>query len=198
MSSLNLTVDRTWTLFLDRDGVINRRRVDDYVRNNDQFEFLPGVLDALRLFGERFGKIIVVSNQQGVGKGLMTVEDVNSVHAFMVNEIAGAGGRVDAVFFCPALESERSFDRKPRIGMALKARKKFPEIRLKKSIMVGDSLSDMVFGRNAGMTTVFISTDRAAIRKGFSLIDFAFPGLIEFAEILNQPETPSSNQKPAV
>lgn len=185
MTLKSLGIDRSWTLFLDRDGVINRRRVDDYVKNPDQFEFLAGVTDALKLLKDQFGKIIVVSNQQGVGKGLMTMGDVGTVHDFMLKAISDAGGRVDTVFFCPALEKDGSFDRKPRIGMALKARKMFPEIRFKKSVMVGDSLSDMVFGRSAGMTTIFISTDPAAIRKGHRLIDFVYPGLLEFALELN-------------
>ncbi|MEI7981828.1 MAG: phosphatase, partial [Bacteroidota bacterium] len=80
MILLNLKIDHTWTLFLDRDGVINRRIVGNYAKSCDQFEFIPGVLDAIRQFSLIFGKIIVVTNQQGIGKGLMSREDVTAIH----------------------------------------------------------------------------------------------------------------------
>ena len=72
MNLQDLKIDRGWTLFLDRDGVINRRIVDDYVKSWDQFKFLPGVPDAIKRLAGVFGRIIVVSNQQGIGIGLMT------------------------------------------------------------------------------------------------------------------------------
>jgi histidinol-phosphate phosphatase family protein len=182
MNLQDLKTDKAWSLFLDRDGVINRRISGDYVRGWEQFEFLPGVKDALRSLSEVFGKIIVVSNQQGVGKGLMDSEMVNEIHRKMVSETASAGGRIDAVFFCPALESEGSINRKPNIGMALQARKRFPEIRFRQSVMVGDSLSDMIFGKRVGMKTVFLSAHLPLIRKGFKTINYVYPDLNTFAK----------------
>jgi histidinol-phosphate phosphatase family protein len=181
MNLQHLKIDRNWTLFLDRDGVINRRIVDDYVKTWDQFEFLPGVVDALKQFHQAFGRIIVVSNQQGVGKGLMNEQDVISVHSRMMAEIELAGGKVDAVFFSPHLRSERSVMRKPNVGMALKARRQFPEIRFNHSVMAGDSLSDMIFGKRAGMKTVLISTDSTLAKRHPRQIDFLFPDLISLA-----------------
>ena len=90
-----------WTLFIDRDGVINRRLVDDYVKNLDEFEFLPGVLHAMSIFAKNFKHIFVVTNQQGVGKGLMTEEKVHQIHSSMVSQIVQKNGRIDAVYFCP-------------------------------------------------------------------------------------------------
>ena len=84
--------DKSWTLFLDRDGVINVRLIDDYVKNINEFEFLPGVLEAFRIFAEKFGRIIIVTNQQGVGKGLMTLQDVDSVHDYMLKEVENQKG----------------------------------------------------------------------------------------------------------
>jgi D-glycero-D-manno-heptose 1,7-bisphosphate phosphatase len=170
-----------WTLFLDRDGVINRRIVGDYIREWDQFEFLPGVLDSLKVLSGRFGKILVVSNQQGIGKGLMTEKDLALIHGKMKEEVLRSGGRIDGIYHCPALESEGSVMRKPDIGMALKARKEFPGISFKRSVMVGDALSDMVFGRRLGMVTVFLSSDKKQILKGYRLVDHVYKDMLAFA-----------------
>lgn len=184
MNLKDLKIDKTWSLFLDRDGVINRRIADDYVRSWEQFQFNPGIKDAMKELSGIFGRIIVVSNQQGVGKGLMSENDVDKIHTRMIHEVESAGGRIDAVFFCPALESEKSFNRKPNIGMALQSRKHFPEIRFRKSIMVGDSLSDMIFGKRVGMRTVFLSADLPCIRRGYKTINYVFADLLSFARSL--------------
>ncbi len=184
MNLKDLKIDNTWSLFLDRDGVINHRMVDDYVRNWEQFKFKPGVLEAIEEMSGMFSRIVVVSNQQGVGKGLMSEQEVENLHSRMITEVTAAGGRIDAAFFCPALESEKSFNRKPNIGMALQSRKRFPEIRFRQSVMVGDSLSDMIFGKRLGMKTVFLSADLPHIRKGYKTINFVFPDLRSFAQEL--------------
>lgn len=184
MSLQDLKIDSNWTLFLDRDGVVNRRIVDDYVRNWDEFEFLPGTLSALKELSAVFGRIIIVSNQQGVGKGLMSEKDVEALHSRMVSEVESAGGRIDRVLFCGALEKSGSFNRKPNIGMALQARKQFPEIRFRQSVIVGDSLSDMIFGKRVGMKTVFISSHLPHIRRGYKTINYVFPDLQAFAREL--------------
>ena len=184
MNLQHLKIDGTWTLFLDRDGVINNRIVDDYVKTWDQFQFLPGVIEAIKRFHQVFGRIIVVSNQQGVGKGLMTEKDVHSIHTRMMAEIENSGGRVDAVFFSPNLKSDRSFMRKPNAGMALKSRKQFPEIHFNHSVMAGDSLSDMIFGKRTSMKTVLISPDTTLAKLHPRLIDFIYPDLISMANAL--------------
>ncbi len=150
-------IDRTWTVFLDRDGVINKKIDDDYVRNLGMFEWLPGSLEAIKLLSKAFGKVIIVSNQQGVGKGLMTIDDVQTVHNYIANEVAKAGGRIDRIYFAPQLKEENHPHRKPGIGMALEAKKDFPAIDFSRSIMIGDSASDMEFGKNAGMKRIFIN-----------------------------------------
>ena len=175
----NSKIDKTWTLFLDRDGVINTRLVDDYVKNINEFEFMPGVLDAFRIFAEIFGKIIIVTNQQGVGKGLMTMQDVESVHKFMLKEIENQKGRVDAIYVCPQLKSDPDNFRKPSPKMAYMAQHDFPEIDLEKSIMIGDMNSDLEFGKNCGMYTVFIGNEPIKIKP-----DDKYETLLEFAKIL--------------
>ena len=152
-------IDKSWTLFLDRDGVVNVRLIDDYVKNIGEFEFLPGVLDAFKIFAEKFGRIIIVTNQQGVGKGLMTMRDVDEVHAFMKQEIESRKGRIDAIYVCPQLKTDPNNFRKPSPKMAFMAQHDFPEIDFEKSIMIGDSNSDIEFGKNAGMNTILIGDE---------------------------------------
>ena len=104
MNSGDLKIDKTWSLFLDRDGVINKRIIDRYVSSWDQFVFLPGVLDAMKILSGGFGKILVVSNQQGIGKGLMTDDDVRNIHIRMAAEIKNGGGIIDKTYYCPFTE----------------------------------------------------------------------------------------------
>ncbi len=158
MSNFDFSViDKTWTLFLDRDGVINVRKMNEYVLNKEEFIFIEGYHEAIRTLSARFGRIVVVTNQQGVGKGLMTEKDLEEIHAYLRSETQKAGGRIDAIYFAPQLKTEDQYYRKPGIGMALAAKKDFPEIDFSKSVMVGDTDTDIAFGENAGMKTVYIS-----------------------------------------
>lgn len=180
----SLNIDTGWTLFLDRDGVINKRLVDEYVVNWEQFEFLPNVLDALKKLTGLFYKIIIVSNQQGIGKGLMTENELKTIHQKMLDKIAANGGRIDKIYYCPYRAEDKSILRKPDIGMALLAKKDFPEINFKKSIIVGDSISDLEFGEKLRMVKVYISEDLASIRKNYKLIDFAYKDMMAFSDEL--------------
>ena len=170
----DLNIDASWSLFLDRDGVINKKLDNDYVKNWTEFEFIDGVFDALSYLNKLFGRIVVVTNQQGIGKRLYRTEDLELIHKNMLYEITFYGGRIDKVYFSPYLSSDNHPTRKPAIGMALEAKRDFPEIDFSKSIILGDSLSDMEFGRKAGMKTIFISETP----KNDSLIDFNFKSLM--------------------
>ncbi|MFZ4741449.1 MAG: D-glycero-alpha-D-manno-heptose-1,7-bisphosphate 7-phosphatase [Bacteroidales bacterium] len=184
MLTLPHKFDKNWSLFLDRDGVINHRLIDDYVKSPSDFKFLPGVLNALEIFNQIFGKIIVVTNQQGVGKGLMTENELQLIHQKMINQIKDNNGRIDNVYFCPDLKGSGSLFRKPNIGMGLKAKKEFKEINFKKSFMIGDSVSDMGFGKKLGMKTVFISNNSTKAILHPRLIDFISPSLLDFAMLI--------------
>ena len=181
-----LQPDETWSLFLDRDGVINQRIVDEYVVDVNGFKWIEGVKESITWFSGVFGPIVVVTNQQGIAKGLMTESDLHEIHRFMIKEIEQSGGRIDKVYYCPALHAHNHFCRKPSPGMALKAKKDFPRINFQKSVMVGDSISDMEFGKKLKMTTVFISDDKKLISRNDALIDYVFPGLKEFCDYLRQ------------
>ena len=149
-------IDTSWTLFLDRDGVINKKLEGDYVKIIDEFEFLPYALEAIKLFSSRFHKVVIVTNQQGINKRLMTEDDLHKVHQYLLQEVQNFGGRIDAIYHAPQLADENSMMRKPNIGMALQAKEEFPSIDFKKSIMIGDSISDMKFAKNLNMFGIFI------------------------------------------
>lgn len=172
-------INDDWTLFLDRDGVINVRIIDGYVTKTEEFEFLPNVIDAFKIFKNKFKRIIVVTNQQGVGKGIMTIEDVERVHKYMLQQIENQGGKIDKVYFCPELKSEVDNYRKPSPQMAYFAKNDFPEIDLSKSIMVGDMNSDVEFGMNAGMKTVFIGDNELKL-----IPDSRYDSLYDFAKMI--------------
>jgi D-glycero-D-manno-heptose 1,7-bisphosphate phosphatase len=186
-SLMNIKPDKSWTLFLDRDGVINYRPPGDYIKKWEAFRFLPGVLEALAIFGQVFKRIIVVTNQQGIGKGLMSFEDLEDIHSKMMASVENAGGRIDAVYYCAELAEKSLNCRKPSTFMAQKAVIEYPDIDFTRSLMLGDTESDMRFGRNSGMKTVYINTNRENIAA--DLYDASFSSLIEFAQSL---ETSSS------
>ena len=141
-------------LFLDRDGILNKHLLGDYVRNWNMWEWLPGVLEAMPLIAQRYQRIFIVTNQQGVGKGLMTQTDLDDVHRHMLSDIEKAGGRIDKIYTCTDLESAHCPNRKPEIGMALQAQHDFPEVDFHRSVMVGDSKSDELFAQRSHMRFV--------------------------------------------
>lgn len=173
-------IDKTWTLFLDRDGVINHEKQKDYIHTWDEFAFYEGAKEAITVFAKNFRHIIVVTNQKGIGKGVTKQADLLHIHTSMITEIEKAGGRIDAVYFCPDLDDE-SPNRKPNPGMGLQAVKDFPEIDLTKSIMVGNTLSDMQFGRNLGVQTIFLPTTRPEVDLKDDRIDAVYKSLIALA-----------------
>lgn len=175
-----LNIDKSWTLFLDRDGVINYEKRQDYIHNWSEFKFYRNVPAAFKIFSEIFGKIIIVTNQKGVGKGVTTTEDLDFIHKNMTAEITAAGGRVDAIYYCPDLQNE-SPNRKPNPGMAHQAKLAFPEIEFSCSVMIGNTISDMKFGRNIGAFTIFLPTTRPEVELNDPSIDAVFNSLHEAA-----------------
>lgn len=185
MKIKELNIDKTWTLFLDRDGVINLHYPNDYVKKWDEFYFLEGVMDALKHLSEIFRRIIIVTNQQGVGKELMTESDLKYIHNEMLKEVRKYGGRIHAIYSATDLIKNDTLQlRKPNTGMAKKAKKDFPEIDFSKSIMVGDSVSDMQFGKNAGMITVFVGDQTKLKDDNKVQVDEYYDSLSEFANSL--------------
>lgn len=174
-------IDNSWTLFLDRDGVINHQKEHSYIFTWDEFIFLDGVLRSIQYFASQFRYIFIVTNQRGIGKGLMTEKDLQQIHNNMKKSIELAGGRIDGIYHCPELEGHC---RKPAPGMALQAQKDFPAIDFTKSVMIGNSMSDMEFGRNIGATTVFVTTTNPLVDRHDSRIDAVYNSLEDFANAL--------------
>jgi D-glycero-D-manno-heptose 1,7-bisphosphate phosphatase len=178
-------IDKTWTLFLDRDGVMNYEVQGTYVRNWQEFIFYPQTENNIQFFNSRFQRLILATNQRGVTKGIMTVEDLEDIHKQMLQRLADKGGRIDRIYYC--LDAQASSPcRKPNPGMAYQAIRDFPEIQLSKSLMVGNNMSDMLFGKNAGMKTIFLKTTNPDMDLPNSEIDLYFNNLDEFAEALKK------------
>lgn len=180
---LNEEIDQNWTLFLDRDGVINEEKLNEYILHWEYFIFSKGVLESFKKLSDAFGRVIVVTNQKGVGKGLMTQEALDTIHYEMQREVEIVGGRIDRIYACTDLDNESPM-RKPNHGMALQAKTDLPQIDFSKSIMVGNKPSDMRFGRAAGMFTVFLATTNPEVPFPHADIDLRFDSLKEFADWL--------------
>jgi len=177
-------IDDHWTLFLDRDGVINYEKKDGYILTPDEFVFYPGAPEAIGFFSTLFRNIILITNQRGICKGLMTENDLTIIHRHMLALIHRANGRIDKIYHCSAIDDHDPM-RKPNPGMALLAKKDFPSIEFSKTIMVGNNISDMLFARNVGgIKSVFLSTTDPDVKLPHPAIDLSFTDLPAFAKAL--------------
>jgi D-glycero-alpha-D-manno-heptose 1-phosphate guanylyltransferase len=170
-----------WTLFLDRDGVINIEKENDYIHSWDEFAFYPDALSSIAGFSRLFRRIIVVTNQKGIGKGVTKREEVENIHARMTEAVQAAGGRIDGIYYCPDTADD-SPCRKPNAGMALQARADFPDIDFQRSIMVGNNVSDLHFARRAGMHAVFLRTTQPQLVLPPALADMEVQSLTQLLQ----------------
>ncbi|MCL1822212.1 MAG: HAD family hydrolase [Prolixibacteraceae bacterium] len=169
------------TLFLDRDGVVNRQLPDDYVKSIDEFIFLDGAEEAFAILTKIFRRIVMVTNQRGIGRGFMNEKELDEVHAFMLKQIRLHGGRIDKIYFCTAVDDDDP-NRKPNPGMAMQAQHDFPDIDFANSMVVGDSLSDMEFASHAGIPAVLIGNKYTYEETAHLVIVARFPDLLTFAK----------------
>jgi D-glycero-D-manno-heptose 1,7-bisphosphate phosphatase len=154
------------TVFLDRDGVVNEKMPEGrYVTCWSEFQVLPGVVEAIRLLNAARLRVVVISNQRGVALGLYTEEDVRAVHAEFQRMLKAFGAHVDGFYFCPHDKGQCNC-RKPLPGLFEQAVADFPGITGPQSVMIGDSLSDIDFGRRLHMNTVFITGDPERRKPG--------------------------------
>lgn len=175
-------------VFLDRDGVLNEKMPEGaYVRTPAEFHPLPGVAESIARLNRAGLLVLVVTNQRGIARGLYTLADVNAIHAAFQQHLAGSGAHIDGFFVCPHDKGECNC-RKPLPGLFEQAVAKFPQLAASTSVMMGDSLADIQFGRSLGMTTVYIAgraqhrtpTAEAAAAKA----DLRFPALPEAVDAL--------------
>lgn len=164
MSTLQETPQNLHTVFLDRDGVINRKMPEgQYVTAWQHFHLLPGVPEAILKLNQAGLRVLVVTNQRGIALGLYGPSDVDHIHIELNERLAQAGAHIDGFYFCPHDKRECNC-RKPLPGLFEQAQKDFPDIQAETSLIIGDSLSDIEFGCGLGMRTIFIEGDEDARR----------------------------------
>ncbi len=146
-------------VFLDRDGVINADR-DDYVKNVDELRVYDFAPLAIRVLSDAGWPVFVVSNQQGIAKGIITEENLLAMQREITRQVESAGGQISEFYYCKHLASEGCSCRKPRPGLILTAAKDHG-IDLDGSVMVGDSERDIAAGSAAGCTTILVLTGKA-------------------------------------
>jgi D-glycero-D-manno-heptose 1,7-bisphosphate phosphatase len=176
------------TIFLDRDGVLNEKMPEGcYVASWADFHLLPGVPEAIGRLNKAGLRVVVVSNQRGIALGLYTRAEVESFHSKFQGVLKVHGAHVDGFYFCPH-DKQQCNCRKPLAGLFDQASADFPVISPATSAMIGDSLSDIEFGRRLGMLTVFIVGDPERQQPGAqtagSLADLRFPSLTEAVDAL--------------
>jgi D-glycero-D-manno-heptose 1,7-bisphosphate phosphatase len=147
------------TLFLDRDGVINVKLDGQYVRNTVEFEFMIGAESAISKLSKIFNRILIVTNQQGIAKEIMSDNDLGFLHEYMLLELKKNGGVIDKVYYCPHLAAENCSCRKPNPGMIQQAIIDFPEIKIEDSYLIGDSDTDILAGNKMGLITVKVDNE---------------------------------------
>ena len=157
---------RRQTIILDRDGVLNVRPPRaSYVRSWHGFEWMPGALEALRLLGSAGYRVIVISNQAGVARGAMSEADVIAIHERMQAEATAAGGRIDAVYYCPHGWEEGCACRKPRPGMLFQAQRDF-HLDLTRAPFIGDDERDAEAAHAAGCPSLLVDEEELAALGG--------------------------------
>jgi D-glycero-D-manno-heptose 1,7-bisphosphate phosphatase len=180
--------DAVRTVFLDRDGVINEKAPEgDYVHCAEDLKLLDGVAGAIARLNHRGVRVVVVSNQRGVALGLYTADDVRAIARVMEELLAVEGAHLDGFYFCPHDKGTCNC-RKPLPGMFEQAKADFPEIDVAHSVMIGDSLSDVEFGRRLAMRTVFIEgpaeRQKAGAERARELADRRFGSLADAVDFL--------------
>ena len=155
-------------VFLDRDGIINRKPADgNYVTSWPEMEILPGVEQAIGLLNQAFRKVIVVTNQRGIALGRLSERELMLIHGKLQTHLGTFGAHLDAIYFCPHDYGQCNF-RKPAPGLFESAFRDFPGASPANSVMIGDSDSDILAGARLGMKTILI-TDKPDSRKGLTL-----------------------------
>jgi D-glycero-D-manno-heptose 1,7-bisphosphate phosphatase len=151
-------------LFLDRDGVINENRAN-YVRSWADVALYPQALQALALVRNLPYKIIVVTNQSAVGRGIISLAEAEAINAGILTAVTQQGGRIDAIYLCPHAPADNCNCRKPRPGLLLQAAREHG-IDIGRSIMIGDALTDLEAGLAAGVAqTILLQTGRGQTQR---------------------------------
>jgi D-glycero-D-manno-heptose 1,7-bisphosphate phosphatase len=152
-------------VILDRDGTVVVDR--HYLSEPADLELLPGAAEGLRQLYEDGYKLIVITNQSGVGRGFFSLQRLQEIHDRFRDMVSAAGARLEEIYFCPHVPADDCACRKPRIGLLMRAALEF-NFDPAHSIVVGDKISDVDFGRRAGATTILIAPENTTIQGELS------------------------------
>ena len=183
-------------VFLDRDGVLNRKpAAGKFVTCWQEFELLPGAAEAVATLNRSACKAIVVTNQRGVALGLYSLSELADMHERLQRELAAHGGRLDAIYVCPHDEGQCAC-RKPLTGLFEQAFRDFPAATAHNSVMVGDSLRDIEAGFRVGMATVLVDEATGSseeLQRARTLATLRVASLAEFVHRYLGPEHPCNS-----
>ncbi len=143
-------------VFFDRDGIVNHRKINDYIKTIDEFKFIPQFFETFKIVKENSCLALLVTNQQGIGKGLYSITDLAIIHNHMQEKLLERTGfKFDDIAFCPSLHEVNDFRRKPNPGMLLEFIEKY-DLDTDKCWMIGDSESDILAAENAEIKSILI------------------------------------------
>lgn len=174
------SVPEVMAVFLDRDGTINVNN-PEYVHKIKDFKFLPGVISALKKLSKTDYKIIIITNQSGIARGLYGDKDLKILNKWMISELNKNGVRIDGIYYCPHGLGDNCSCRKPKSGMLLRAMKDF-KINLSKSWVIGDEEKDIIMGKEANIKTIKIKNSLSIFVKSKS--DYEVEDLLEAVNII--------------
>lgn len=155
-------------VFLDRDGVINVNE-PEYVHRKDDFKFAPGAIPALKKLSRTDYKIIIMTNQSGIGRGYFGEKDLKNLHEWMLEELEKENIRIDKIYYCPHAPWENCSCRKPKTGMIKKAVKDFG-MNLSKSWIIGDSEQDIKMGKEVNLKTIRLGDGAKNLKEAVRII----------------------------
>ena len=153
-----MTLTSTRFVILDRDGVINEDS-DDYIKSPDEWQPIPGSLEAIASLNRAGYRVVVASNQSGIARGLFSIDTLNAIHRKLHNELELVGGQLDGIFFCPHAPSDNCACRKPRPGMLEQIAERF-FVELPGVPLIGDTLRDLQAAESVGATPLLVRTGK--------------------------------------
>ena len=173
-------------VFLDRDGVVNRSfHPGGYIRYWEQFHLLPGAGDAIVRLNRSGRKVVLVTNQSGIARGLCTEPELQALHAQLQEHLKALGGHLDGIYYCPHDDGQCAC-RKPQTGVLEQAFLDFPGAQADNSVMIGDSLCDVEAGSRMGMLTVFVADPelppKSDAARAAALANVSAASLLDFVQ----------------
>ncbi|MBE3122255.1 MAG: D-glycero-beta-D-manno-heptose 1,7-bisphosphate 7-phosphatase [Thermoplasmata archaeon] len=157
-------------IFLDRDGVINKKPPKaEYVKKWNEFEFLPGAIEALELLTKNGYHVYLITNQAGIARGVMTESDLRSIHEHLQRELHNNKAKIDGIYYCPHGWDENCECRKPKPGMFFQAARDH-QLDLSKTVFIGDDERDLQAGNAAGVKTILVTPEKNLLQVVHSLL----------------------------